>query len=200
MYAGILGVGINHSELFQGQQIRSKLDALFPSLAQAAQGKQAREATNSQMQENSQLVTKVTYHYSVGTPCYALYYGPRCNQHPRWVPAVVTKVLGTRTINVCVYPRGPTWRRHLSQLRPRHGVEEDADPGEVPHLTGNWLPRDPPVQRKDTAASIVGGRPRYNPHRPTPTENYTLYLSTTHSSQFKVAVQSYKLSQSQCER
>ena len=93
------------SELLQGRQIRSKLDALFPSPAQAAQGKQAREATKSLMQENSQLVTKVTYHYSVGAPCYALYYGPRCNQHPRWDPVVVTKVLGTRTVNVRVYPQ-----------------------------------------------------------------------------------------------
>ena len=60
--------------------------------------------------EQPELLTKVTYHYSVGALCYALYYGPQCNQHPRWVPAVVTKILGTITVNVCVYPRGPTWR------------------------------------------------------------------------------------------
>ena len=83
-------------------------------------------------------------------------HGPRCNQILRWVPTVVTKILGTRTVNVHVYPREPTWKRHLSKLRPRHGVEDDADQGEVPHLTGNQPPRDPPVERKDTAASVPG--------------------------------------------
>ena len=73
--------------------------------------------------------------YTVGAPCYALYYGPRRNKQPRWVPAVVTKVFGTRTVNVRVVPRGPTWRRHIDQLRPRYGVNEDTDPGEDPRTT-----------------------------------------------------------------
>ncbi|KAL5491713.1 hypothetical protein EMCRGX_G017062 [Ephydatia muelleri] len=50
---------------------------------------------------------------------------------PRWVPAVVTKVYGSRSVSVRVCPRGGTWRRHIEQLRPRYGVQEDADPGEV---------------------------------------------------------------------
>ena len=35
-------------------------------------------------------------------------------------------------MNVRVYPKGPTWRRHIDQLRPRYGVKEDTDPGETP--------------------------------------------------------------------
>ena len=45
------------------------------------------------------------------------------------VPAIVTKVHGTRSVNVRVIPRGPTWRRYLDQLRPRH-----FQPGLTTHL------------------------------------------------------------------
>ena len=38
---------------------------------------------------------------------------------------------GSRSVSVRVCPRGGTWRRHIEQLRPRYGVQEDADPGEV---------------------------------------------------------------------
>ena len=76
--------------------------------------------------------------YTVGTPCYALYCGPRRERDPRWVPAVVTKVFGSRSMNVRVFPRGGTWRRHIEQLRPRYGVEEDTDPGEIPAPACSW--------------------------------------------------------------
>ena len=94
--------GYSPCELLHGRQIRSKLDALFPSPPHVAQGKQARDATKDQLQEKSHLISKVTYLYSVRAPCYALYYGPKCNKKPRWVPAVVTKILGSRTVNVRV--------------------------------------------------------------------------------------------------
>ena len=42
---------------------------------------------------------------------------------------MVTKVFGTRSVNVRVFPRDCTWRRHVEQLRPRYGTQEDADPG-----------------------------------------------------------------------
>ena len=28
-----------------------------------------------------------------------------------------------------VIPKGPVWRRHLDQLRPRYGADQDDDPG-----------------------------------------------------------------------
>ena len=36
---------------------------------------------------------------------------------PRWVPAVVTKVFGPRSVNVRVFPHGATWKRPVEQLQ-----------------------------------------------------------------------------------
>ena len=47
------------------------------------------------------------------------------------------KVFGARSVNVKVVPRGPIWRRHIEQLRPRYGSEEDGDPGEVTILSSH---------------------------------------------------------------
>ena len=117
-----LAFGLSPSELLNGRQIRTKIDALWPEPAHRAQGKQATEAAKSQRERTSHPVQA----YKVGTPCYARYFGPRHNKQPRWIPAVVTKVYGTRSVNVRVVPHGPTWRRHIEQLRPRR------DPGELP--------------------------------------------------------------------
>ena len=111
-----------------GRQIRTKIDVVLPSPVHIAQGKQAQAATKSQ---ECELPNKVAIIYNVGSPCYALYYGPRREKDPRWVPAVVTKRFGTRSVNVRVFPRGGTWRRHVEQLRPRYVDQEDTDPGPV---------------------------------------------------------------------
>ena len=60
------------------------------------------EATKSQAQE---VTDKVAPIYSVGTPCYTLYCDLRHEKDARWVPAVVTKVFGTHSVNVRVCPR-----------------------------------------------------------------------------------------------
>ena len=119
-----LASGYSPSELLNGRQIRAKIDTLLPSPAHTAQGQQARQAMKSQT------VSNVVKQYTVGTPCYALYCGPRRDNDPRWVPATVTKVHGSRSVNVRVHPRGAIWRRQLEQLRPRYGMEHDNDPGE----------------------------------------------------------------------
>ena len=131
-----LADGYSPNELLNGRQIRAKIDTLLPSPAHMAQARQAREATKAQAQENPERVTPI---YNIGTPCYALYCGPRQEKDPKWVPAVVTKVFGSRSVNVRVIPRSGTWRRHIEQLRPRYGVEEDADPGEVPTQEGQEM-------------------------------------------------------------
>ena len=123
-----LNTGCSPSQLLNGRQIRTKIDALLPSPAHIAQERQATDATKSQQKEQS-TVQHVRTRYSVGTPCYALYCGPRHTNSPRWVPATVTKVHGTRSFTVKVHPRGPLWKRHWEQLRPRYGISEDADPG-----------------------------------------------------------------------
>ena len=60
-------------------------------------------------QRKSQTVSNVVKQYTVGTPCYALYCGPRRDKDPRWVPATVTKVHDSRSVNVRVHPREAIW-------------------------------------------------------------------------------------------
>ena len=125
-----LNTGFSPSQLLNGRQLRTKIDALLPSPAHIAQEHQAREATKSQ-QKKQTAVQHVRTAYDVGTPCYALYCGPRQTSTSRWVLATITRVHGTRTFTVKVHPRGPLWKRHLEQLQPRDGVTEDTDPGVV---------------------------------------------------------------------
>ena len=124
--------GLSPSELLNGRRIRTKIDTLVPSIPHLLQGRQSRQASKHSNAEDSEVVSKVEHHYSLGDPCYALYFGPRRDRDPRWVPAIVTKVHGTRSVNVRVIPRGPTWRRHLDQLRPRYGSDQDDDHCEIP--------------------------------------------------------------------
>ena len=63
---------------------------------------------------------KVTRNYQVGDAVYAEYLGPCRNRQPRWVPAIVTKRLGSRSVNVKVVP----------QLHPRYTNEDDINPPE----------------------------------------------------------------------
>ena len=76
-----LNTGFSPSQLLNGRQLRTKIDALLPSLAHIAQEHQAREATKSQQKEQT-AVQHVRTAYDVGTPCYALYCGPRQTSTP----------------------------------------------------------------------------------------------------------------------
>ena len=157
--------GLSPSELLNGRRIRTKIDTLVPSIPHLLQGRQSRQASkHSNDAEDSEVVSKVEHHYSLGDPCYALYFGPRRDRDPRWVPAIVTKVHGTRSVNVRVIPRGPTWRRHLDQLRPRYGLDQDDDPCEIPTsvLSTETLPAG-----TDHASSSSSMNQRNNPRLPT---------------------------------
>uniref|UniRef100_A0A5S6R4H4 RNA-directed DNA polymerase n=1 Tax=Trichuris muris TaxID=70415 RepID=A0A5S6R4H4_TRIMR len=123
-----LECGYSPGELLNGRLIRCKLDALVPSPAHIAQGRLAKETARPHLRMNRRLTAKRVHSYTLGAPCYALYYGPKRDKEPRWVPAVVTKVFGTRSVQVRVVPRGPSWKRHVEQLLPRYGQEEDAEP------------------------------------------------------------------------
>ena len=118
------------TELLNGWQIRSKLDMLFPSPARAAQGKRSKDATKSQLRESSHQLSRLTY--MAGACCYALYRDPKRDRQPRWVPAVMTKVFGSRTVSVRDVPWGLIRRQHIDQLCPWYRTNEDADPGEMP--------------------------------------------------------------------
>ena len=156
--------GLSPSELLNGRRIRTKIDTLVPSIPHLLQGRQSRQASKHSNTEDSEVVSKVEHHFSLGDPCYALYFGPRRDRDPRWVPAIVTKVHGTRSVNVRVIPRGPTWRRHLDQLRPRYGSDQDDDPCEIPTsvLSTETLPAG-----TDHASSSSSMNQRNNPRLPT---------------------------------
>ena len=148
--------GLSPSELLNGRRIRTKIDTLVPSIPHLLQGRQSRQASKHSNAEDSEVVSKVEHHYTLGDPCYALYFGPRRDRDPRWVPAIVT--------NVRVIPRGPTWRRHLDQLRPRYGSDQDDDPCEIPTsvLSTETLPAG-----TDHASSSSSMNQRNNPRLPT---------------------------------
>ena len=99
-----LSTGYLPSELLNERQIRTKIDTLLPSPAHTAQGKQAKGATKSQQSEHQLPVTQVAATYKVGDSCYALYFGPRRDRDPRWVPAIVVNVLGP-AVSTCVWLR-----------------------------------------------------------------------------------------------
>ena len=67
-----LETGLLPSEFLDGSQIRTRLDALMPSPAHAAQGKQTWQASKSQQNEKSISVNATAYQYWVGAPRYAL--------------------------------------------------------------------------------------------------------------------------------
>ena len=62
-----LSLSYSPSELLNGRQIRAKIDVLLPSPAHIAQGKQAKEATKSQMTKIGDHVEKVATIFKVGT-------------------------------------------------------------------------------------------------------------------------------------
>ena len=68
--------------------------------------------------------------FKEGDLCCALYFGPKQTNDPRWVPAVVVKRSGTRSIQVRIVHQGSLWQRHIDQLRPRYPSTEDDKPGE----------------------------------------------------------------------
>ena len=156
--------GLSPSELLNGRRIRTKIDTLVPSIPHLLQGRQSKQASKHSNTEDSEVVSKVEHHYSLGDPCYALYFGPRRDRDSRWVPAIVTKVHGTRSVNVRVIPRGPTWRRHIDQLRPRYASDQDDDPCEIPTsvLSTETLPAG-----TDHASSSSSMNQRNNPRLPT---------------------------------
>jgi len=49
-------------------------------------------------------------------------YYTRGDRDPKWVPAIVTKVCGSRHAKVRVLQSGHVWRRPICQLRPRPEV------------------------------------------------------------------------------
>jgi len=86
---------------------------------------------------------------------------------------------GTRNVKVRVLPRGPTWRRHVEQLRPRYATEDDTLPGDDPNddqasALPHHEPKPPPkMAATDNSVSSSGHRtsdtnvgPAHSEYRP----------------------------------
>lgn len=152
--------GLSPSELLMSRQIRTRIDTLLPSPAHIAQGKQTKEALKSEKRQESTGVSRVRKQYKVGEPVYALYFGPHRDKHPRWVPGIIKKALGTRCFNVKVVPHGPVWRRHWEQLQPRFATEEDNEPGEEPDTDSEFVTET----SADVQCMPQGGTQPYQPN------------------------------------
>ena len=76
------------------------IDVLVPSPPQIIESKQSSNNldTNNMQKE-----------FKVGSPCHAIYFRPYRDQKSRWIPAIITKKLGFKSVNVCVSSKGPTW-------------------------------------------------------------------------------------------
>ena len=161
--------GYSPSELLNSRQMRTKIDTLIPSPPHILQGKQSQETSRQQETKRPETVSKVSKKYKVGDHVYALYYGPRRDKHPRWVPAIVRKAMGTRCFNVQVTPHGPVWRRHWEQLQPRHSSTEDSEPGETINFT-NFELSDHAMELTEIPQQDVQQDniplPEYGPHNP----------------------------------
>ena len=72
------------------------------------------------------------------------HYGRKIDKTPRWVPAIVSKRLGTRHLLAKVLPQGPVWKRHIEQVRPRYGADQDTDPGETASSSSSAPLLNPP--------------------------------------------------------
>ena len=138
--------------MLNNRQIRTLVDTLVPSPAQVSQRRQ-------QQDQAAKTTKKKQPSFPVGTPCYALCYRPpgsttralgSSSRHPSWCPQLAVRV----------EPRGPVWRRHADQLRPRHVSDEDAEPGDELQKNTTSPPSSP-------EPSVSEERPpEYGPHNP----------------------------------
>ena len=106
------------SELLNNRQLRAVIDTLLPSPPHIAQSK---------LNSSNDKVNKTSYHFKIGDPCYTLHFGPRRNQDPRWVPAVIVIRQSSRTFHVRVVLTRSIWHGHLNQFQPRYVSDSDND-------------------------------------------------------------------------
>ena len=107
-----LASGYRPSELLNGRKIRALIDVLVPSPAHDLQARQNRQVNKAKR------VASERPKYSVGTPRYTLYCGPRRQKDPRWMPAVIVKRLGAKKVNVRVFSKFQLGNDILSNYGP----------------------------------------------------------------------------------
>ena len=109
------------------------------------------------------------YSFHLGDPCYARLYGTNLVSAPCWASGTVVKVLGPRLFQIRLCNSGTLLKRHLNQLRPRCGTEEDTEPG-LDMVTEPFLFEAQPTQETlvpeiPTTAQPPDGQPEPVPRR-----------------------------------
>ncbi|ESN92922.1 hypothetical protein HELRODRAFT_165058 [Helobdella robusta] len=105
--------------------------------------------------EREENYNKVKCSISIGQPCYVKYYGPRRDRQARWVSAIVVRRLGQRHILVKSIPHGLLWKRHVEQIRPKYGANQDGDPEEITRTQTQVVSRHSIVKRTTPESSQV---------------------------------------------
>ena len=163
-----LASGLSPSQLLNNRQIRTMIDTLAPSPAHQAQGRQLRDiAARNETNKHSKRS------FLQGDPCYVKTYGATANSRPRWAQGTISKVMGPRLYEVKLYPGGPTWKRHLDQLRPRYGGEEDDEPAMDQVMARLQYQVSTPSHPTTAPETTTAGptKRRTNPRRPDPSDH-----------------------------
>ena len=132
--------GVSPAELMFGRKWRSQLDLLKPSVEE-----KARQAQDRQRKGHDAHARPRTF--VVGETVYTRNYA----QGPKWLPGTVVEIEGPVLLHVKLRD-GRILRRHVDQVRPRLGVEDEspsaADSGteDEPLLGGNRDSADPPTR------------------------------------------------------
>ena len=142
--------GYSPSELLNGRQIRTHIDALIPVPLQLPLPKKS---------------IKKICSFKIGDPVYAIYYGPRRNRDARWVPGVIVQARGTRLFHVRIVPNGPIWKRHIDQICWRYASPEDDEPGDLPTCKFPVPDNVPVVQPHISSSDPMPEYGRHNPRR-----------------------------------
>lgn len=104
--------GKSPSELLNNRQIRSYVDTFHP-------------VANKHESISSSMPDKYSFVKPNGL-CYYKNYNIKEDKSPRWLPAVISKVIGNRHVLLKIQKSNTVIKRHIEQLRPRYG-EHDSD-------------------------------------------------------------------------
>lgn len=99
--------------------------------------------------------------FNVGTPCYTFYCGPWRDSQPKWIKAVVTKVLASLSVNIQVMPGEPVWKWHIHQFYLQHINVGDAEPSEEITVTDASTTTTPTKDNSQPSLLPVVAAPTY---------------------------------------
>ena len=110
-----------------GRRLLTRLDLLIPSVEKHVEARQYSSMLN-------RTTKRGLCHFHAGDAVLARTYG----SGEKWIPGVVTEVLGSRHYMVEVF--GNLWKRHVEQLLRR--PIDDTPPANTPGIQRHFVPND----------------------------------------------------------